>query len=117
MVDERFCVGRYEGSLVQRLGDGSERAWSAFHSPDRVQVRAVSERGATPQGYISADQAARACTAAGKRLCSDREWIRACSGPRRTQFTYGPVSYTPPPAPHKSNAVVQGGVGRLHINH
>jgi sulfatase modifying factor 1 len=89
MVDERFCVDRYEASLVQRLADGSEQVWSPYHSPDRAQVRAVSERGATPQGYISADQAARACAAAGKRLCSDREWVRACSGPRRTQFTYG----------------------------
>jgi sulfatase modifying factor 1 len=89
MVDDRFCVDRYEASLVEVLANGSERGWSAFHSPDRVAVRAVSVRGATPQGYISADQAARACSAAGKRLCTDREWVRACSGPRRTQYTYG----------------------------
>ncbi|MFO0556812.1 MAG: SUMF1/EgtB/PvdO family nonheme iron enzyme [Polyangiales bacterium] len=88
-IDEQFCIDRYEASLVEVASDGSERSWSAFHSPERVRVRAVTQRGVVPQGYISADQAARACAASGKRLCSDREWVRACSGPRRTQFTYG----------------------------
>ncbi|MDP3276543.1 MAG: SUMF1/EgtB/PvdO family nonheme iron enzyme [Deltaproteobacteria bacterium] len=88
-VDEQYCIDRYEASLVQQLDSGTEQAWSPFHAPEHTQVRAVSRRGVTPQGYISADQAARACTAAGKRLCSDREWVRACSGPRRTQYTYG----------------------------
>jgi formylglycine-generating enzyme required for sulfatase activity len=88
-IDDQFCIDRYEASLVEIAGDGSERSWSPFHSPERVTVRAVSRRGVIPQGYISADQAARACAASGKRLCTDREWVRACSGPRRTQFTYG----------------------------
>ncbi len=88
-IGQQFCVDRYENSLVEILTNGTERPWSAFHAPDHVRVRAVSVRGAVPQGYISADQASRACAASGKRLCGDTEWVRACSGPRRTQFTYG----------------------------
>ncbi|MEK6543187.1 MAG: hypothetical protein AABZ44_01950, partial [Elusimicrobiota bacterium] len=33
-------------------------------------------------------QAEAACVNAGKRLCSDDEWLRACRGPYRAQFPY-----------------------------
>jgi formylglycine-generating enzyme required for sulfatase activity len=49
----------------------------------------VSLPGVAPQGYISGKQAAQACMASGKRLCSGEEWERACKGPKRTQFPYG----------------------------
>jgi hypothetical protein len=52
-------------------------------------VRAVSEPGHYPQGYISEVQAADACVASGKRLCSYPEWKTACMGPKRTTFPYG----------------------------
>jgi formylglycine-generating enzyme required for sulfatase activity len=45
--------------------------------------------GVVPQGYISGKQAAAACAASGKRLCSAEEWDRACRGPKHTQFPYG----------------------------
>ena len=35
--------------------------------------------------------AAAACHAAGKRLCTSREWLRACQGPAQTTFPYGPA--------------------------
>jgi hypothetical protein len=50
---------------------------------------AVSEVGAVPQGYISGEVAAAACAAAGKRLCSLGEWMRACGGPDGTTWPYG----------------------------
>jgi formylglycine-generating enzyme required for sulfatase activity len=89
-INDSFCIDRYEASLVERAADGTERPWSPYHSPTRgVHLRAVSHRGVVPQAYISEAQAERACSAAGKRLCSNREWVGACSGPSRTQFPYG----------------------------
>ena len=40
--------------------------------------RAVSIKGAVPQGYISGEKAKAACINAGKRLCNNTEWLRAC---------------------------------------
>src|SRR5262245_2096317 len=62
-VDDAFCIDRYEGSLMETLPDGSERAWSPYHCPEHVRVRAVSRRNVVPQGYISARQAETACRA------------------------------------------------------
>src|SRR5581483_4259550 len=53
------------------------------------KVRAVSKKGVKPQGYISRDEAEEACKNAGKRLCSDDEWLTACKGKKPTQWPYG----------------------------
>jgi formylglycine-generating enzyme required for sulfatase activity len=58
-------------------------------NPAGHTVRAVSLRDAVPQGYISQIEAGEACAAAGKRLCSDAEWLRACQGPSATTYPYG----------------------------
>lgn len=79
---ESFCIDRYEASL-----DG----WSPYFNPGTAVVTAVSLPAAVPQGYISGDQAAAACITAGKRLCTDTEWLRACRGPAMTTYPYGDV--------------------------
>lgn len=81
-----FCLDRFEASLVRADGSGS---WSPYENPGAVEVRAVSVQGAVPQGYIDGVRAADACERAGKRLCSDLEWKRACSGPDGTTYPYG----------------------------
>ena len=81
-----FCIDRYEASLVEVDGGAP---WSPYFSPGDVEVRAVSLAGAVPQGYISGVQAAAACEAAGKRLCSDAEWLRACRGADGDVYPYG----------------------------
>lgn len=43
---------------------------------------------------VSRDEAAGLCAQAGKRLCTELEWERACKGPGNTTFEYGP-SYNP----------------------
>jgi len=80
-----FCIDRYEASLV--LADGTP--WSPYFNPGTTPVRARSIAGSVPQGYISGVQAGNACAAAGKRLCTNTEWLRACRGPSSTTYPYG----------------------------
>jgi hypothetical protein len=91
LVDDRVCVDRWEASLVERLPNGEERPWSPYLAVDGREgsVRAVSRADVVPQGYISGEQAMRACLGSGKRLCAADEWERACRGAAGTRFPYG----------------------------
>jgi formylglycine-generating enzyme len=51
--------------------------------------RAVSQRGVLPQAYLSKPLAQLACENAGKRLCTELEWMTACRGQQRRKFPYG----------------------------
>jgi hypothetical protein len=91
-----FCIDQFEASLDEiaapRKGKKAPKVLGR-HSPykpvDGLVVMAVSERGRTPQGYISRNEAEEACFNAGKRLCSDDEWLSACKGKSPTQYPYG----------------------------
>jgi formylglycine-generating enzyme len=85
----RFCIDRYEASTVEILPGGKTRAHSPFAPVEGIKVKAVSKKGVKPQAYISRDQAEEACEAAGKRLCTDDEWITACKGKKPTLYPYG----------------------------
>jgi hypothetical protein len=90
-VDDRFCIDRWEGTLVEMLSDGREVPWPPFGAlpEEGHSLRAVSAAKVYPQAYISGAQAARACAAAGKRLCAPVEWRKACMGPDENTFGYG----------------------------
>ncbi len=47
--------------------------------------------GAQPRVNVTWAEAAAACAAQGKRLCTDREWREACAGPTGLLYGYGPV--------------------------
>jgi sulfatase modifying factor 1 len=85
----RFCIDKYEASTVEVLPGNHTRPHSPYAPVDGLQVRAVSKVGVKPQAYISRDQAEVACESAGKRLCTDDEWITACKGKKPTLFPYG----------------------------
>ena len=87
-IDDKFCVDRYEASLVEVLPSGEERAWPYYLPTEGHVVRAVSEKGVYPQGYISEKQAIEACGRSGKRLCKPAEWRTACKGPDPKKFGY-----------------------------
>jgi formylglycine-generating enzyme required for sulfatase activity len=57
---------------------------------DRYEYPNVA--GELPRASVDYAEAARLCTAAGKRLCTEGEWERACEGGRKLAFPYG-VSY------------------------
>ena len=86
---DAYCIDRWEASLVE-IGDGVERPFPYYAVPKGKRVRAVSRAGVVPQGYISFLDAGSACAEAGKRLCKETEWVRACRGPSGTTFPYGP---------------------------
>jgi hypothetical protein len=85
----RACVDRWEAHVVEVIEDGTFHSWSPFFNPGGVKIKARSAPGAFPQSYISQIQAASACAEAGKRLCTDTEWVAACRGSKKTQFPYG----------------------------
>lgn len=84
------CIDRYEAHLMVRAGDGSLSRHPHYERPpsDRAFV-AASAKGVMPQGYISRVEAAQACEAAGKRLCSATEWSSACRGEPAVTYGYG----------------------------
>jgi hypothetical protein len=83
-----FCIDRWEAALV--VDDaGGPHGFSPFKHPSTEPVRAVSAPGIVPQAYISGTVAGQACARAGKRLCSDTEWLRACQGASGKTYPYG----------------------------
>ena len=85
----RFCIDQYEAATVELLPGGKFRKHSPYEPVTGLEVKAVSGKGKVPQGYISRDEAERACDHAGKRLCADDEWVTACRGKQPTRYPYG----------------------------
>ncbi len=54
-----------------------------------LEVRAISKAGVPPNGYATGHDARAACEAAGKRLCKQEEWVRACRGEKNRDHPYG----------------------------
>ncbi|MEM7153190.1 MAG: SUMF1/EgtB/PvdO family nonheme iron enzyme [Myxococcota bacterium] len=90
LLSDGFCIDRHEAALVIVDDEGRQLGHhSPYFNPGDTRVRAVSLPGAIPQGYINQVQAAAACSEAGKRLCTNTEWLRACQGAANTTFPYG----------------------------
>jgi hypothetical protein len=91
-----FCIDRYEAATETVAGPRKgKRApkvtgkHSPFEPVDGKNVMAVSKKSRIPQGYISRNEAEEACLNAGKRLCTDDEWLTACKGKNPTLYPYG----------------------------
>lgn len=88
-VGGKYCIDKYEAHTLEIIGKNKTRPHSPYAPVDGLRVKAASKKGKVPQGYISRDQAAEACANAGKRLCSDDEWIGACRGKKPSTYPYG----------------------------
>ncbi len=89
-VGGAFCVDRYEATLEEIDEAGKiVRPHPANQPVGTKRVAARSARGVVPQAYVSRDDAEGACRNAGKRLCTDDEWQRACRGTHATRYPYG----------------------------
>jgi hypothetical protein len=83
-----YCIDKFEAHLVR--ADAPDVVLPHFERPKRsMKVMARSRAGVVPQAYVNRTEAARACKAASKRLCSAREWYGACVGSRQTSYPYG----------------------------
>lgn len=60
-----------------------------FQITEKFQIKAVVQAGVSPQGYMSGVLARQACDNAGKRLCTETEWVTACRGELDRDFPYG----------------------------
>jgi formylglycine-generating enzyme required for sulfatase activity len=86
----RTCVDRWEAHLVTLDAGGGVAVHPHNERPAAgVRYEARTAPGVFPQAYVSRVEAKAACVAAGKRLCSVREWTRACEGPKGKTFPYG----------------------------
>ncbi len=86
----RFCIDRWEASLVAPGPDGALAPLPPNQRPPAgVRFEARTAEGVMPQAYVSRVEAAAACSNAGKRLCKLSEWRRACEGRASTTFPYG----------------------------
>jgi hypothetical protein len=84
-----FCVDKWEAHVVELDASGGEHAHSPYEVLGGKRVRAKSAPGVVPQGYVSQVEAREACSAAGKRLCAQNEFVRACRGPGDAFYPYG----------------------------
>lgn len=48
-----------------------------------------NQKGAHPPVMVSWHDAKQSCAGAGKRLCTESEWVTACEGPDEKPFPYG----------------------------
>lgn len=82
------CVDKYEAHLVK--ADAPDVVLPHDETPKAdVSIMARSRAGMVPQGYVNRADAARACKAAQKRLCTAKEWYTACIGSKKTKYPYG----------------------------
>lgn len=82
-----YCIDRYEAHLIDRQ-TLARHPHAERPDPGRAYL-ARSQAGVFPQGYLDRSEAARACGNSGKRLCSLREWYRACAGAPGGVYPYG----------------------------
>jgi hypothetical protein len=83
------CIDRWEAHLLTLGNDGRLLRHPHHLRPPEFWFVAASAAGVPPQGYISRRESALACEAADKRLCSHREWRRACTGSAGRRYPYG----------------------------
>jgi serine/threonine protein kinase len=58
-----------------------------FEFPNRLKN--LDDSPVMPVGRATFTEAAGACTAVGKRLCTEEEWEKSCKGPENTVYSYG----------------------------
>jgi hypothetical protein len=95
--DARLVEAVHQQWLIEQrtVGPDSARDFPLPELPTLQKTRrdyvaeAVSRAGQIPQGYLSYPLAKLVCERAGKRLCSEEEWVTACKGESGHKFPYG----------------------------
>ncbi|MFH1684909.1 MAG: SUMF1/EgtB/PvdO family nonheme iron enzyme [Candidatus Micrarchaeota archaeon] len=87
-----FSIDQFEAVLINVAANGAEILHPYYNHPESEDLVAVSLRGMRPQSYLDRGQADRFCKNAGKRLCTTKEWRRACMGKSNRLFSYSQKS-------------------------
>lgn len=83
-----FTMGAPSGDPDRNPGEKyDERTNVEAFCIDRYEY--PNKKGAKPAAGISWPQAKSTCESAGKRLCNETEWEKACKGPKNLKFPYG----------------------------
>jgi hypothetical protein len=87
----RFCVDRFEASLDGGVRGDEHQGTDDEDTRTNGSTEALATNGlrVTPTSGITWYQAKAACENAGKRLCTEDEWERACRGPQALEYPYG----------------------------
>ena len=96
---------------------GPESRGPDYYRPQVIEQQAAycidvfeypNQKGVMPTTNYSWEEADTACRSIGKRLCTSREWARACRGPEGRKYSYGTER-----DPKACNTPIQGsGPGR-----
>ena len=81
-----YCIDKWECHLQ----DSEGIPYPYYKKPsEQHNLRAVSQKAVFPQVQMSFETAKLACENAGKRLCSDKEWTKACKGNSQDPYPWG----------------------------
>ena len=84
----RFRQGSAANDPERNFGDlGVKQVEVAAFCMDYYEYPNGKKR--TPTTRVSYSRAERSCKRRGKRLCSEEEWEKACTGPRNIRYPYG----------------------------
>ncbi len=86
-----FCIDVFEASVDSgSLGNAQQSADDSVDTTDgSTTAKATVGLHIAPASGVSYYQAKAACENAGKRLCTQTEWERACRGPSALLYPYG----------------------------
>jgi len=97
-----WCIDKYEAVVSRSYDCGSNYRgqsgndyWACFYSNGDDYIcldpkpRACSVANIKPSRFITFDQAKKACSRAGKELCSPQLWASACSENMTRNYPYG----------------------------
>ncbi len=86
-----FCIDVFEAGLDDGArGNAFQATLDTSDTTDgSTTARAVAGLQIAPAAGVSFYQAKAACENAGKRLCTQAEWERACRGPNALIYPYG----------------------------
>ena len=85
-----YCIDRYEAGLTSDGVIGNpDQSGGNDQGDGTTTAAAVSRRFRLPARSVTWYQARAACLNAGKRLCTNDEWLIACRGSRNLNYPYG----------------------------
>jgi formylglycine-generating enzyme required for sulfatase activity len=91
----KFYIDKYESSVKSKKKINSESGAT------ETVLAAETKSGVLPESAVNFEEAKTYCSAAGKRICTVKEWLTACVGPNNYAASVQPTANTPAPIDEK----------------